>query len=395
MNDSEIKKALKDCQTETILNDQADGRGTGSLRLRINRWAGGDVTAVWFSFWKTDGKRRMKTLGRYPDLSLKDARTKHAEEVRALLQAGRNPKAIVIRADRPTVTAMFQGYVDAMREDGKVSADDVERSLLKGKYAAVKHFGANTEPGAVEPADVSMFLAGMYQRGARVAADRCRAHLSAAFNWGIKSTHDYRVENRRDWGVKVNPVTAVQRDESSSTPRERTLTTDEVRAFWHGTARFAPETRQALRMLICCGQRVRETLRLEPDEIVDGVWAMPTEKTKMKVRPHWIPLPDLALTALEGFNGFTTKDTSLNQAIRRWCDLNQVERFQTRDLRRTWKTLTAEAGIDRFTRDVIQQHAKGDTASKHYDRAEYMTEKRAAMQRWNEYLVGVLESANG
>lgn len=79
---------------------------------------------------------------------------------------------------------------------------------------------------------------------------------------------------------------------------------------------------------------------------------------------------------------------TLNRAIRRWTDCDDVDvgRFQTRDLRRTWKTRTADAGIDRFTRDLIQQHAQGDTGSRHYDRADYLPLMRAAMERWGHWL---------
>lgn len=37
----------------------------------------------------------------------------------------------------------------------------------------------------------------------------------------------------------------------------------------------------------------------------------------------------------------------------------------------------------------------GDTGSKHYDRAAYMAEKREAMQTWNDWLAGVIQSPNG
>lgn len=396
LTDRQIKAAMKTDRPEVILNDGSGGKGTGSLRLKIRRGKSG-TTATWFAFWIANGKQRSKRLGIYPDLALADARDKFAVEVRALLQAGRNPHSIVVRTDRPTVGALFREYVDAMKSDGKSSWYDVERSLLTGKYAAAKTLGTDTMAGNIEPADVSAFLSTMYQRGKRVGADRTRAHLSAAFNWGMKAAFDYRVENRRDWGIKFNPVTPVKRDTDAGNARDRVLTKTELGALWNSLDKggFEPQTRLAIRLLICCGQRVRETLRLEPGEIVDGVWMMPVEKTKTKQRPHSIPLPQLAIDSLVGFRGFTIIDGSINRALRRWCIASEIQPFQTRDLRRTWKTLTAEAGIDRFVRDLIQQHAKGDTGSKHYDRFEYMDQKRAAMTTWNEWLAGVIKSANG
>ena len=87
-------------------------------------------------------------------------------------------------------------------------------------------------------------------------------------------------------------------------------------------------------------------------------------------------------------NADTLNSISVYRALRRWLeeDGGGVAPFQPRDLRRTWKTLTAEAGIDRFTRDLIQQHARGDTGSKHYDRADYLPKMRDAMAKWEAWL---------
>ena len=45
-----------------------------------------------------------------------------------------------------------------------------------------------------------------------------------------------------------------------------------------------------------------------------------------------------------------------------------------------------KAGIDKEFRDRIQGHAFGDVASQHYDRYDYWTEKRAAMEKWCRWL---------
>jgi integrase len=58
--------------------------------------------------------------------------------------------------------------------------------------------------------------------------------------------------------------------------------------------------------------------------------------------------------------------------------------FTARDLRRTCKTLMGEAGISKEIRDRIQNHALNDVSSKHYDRYDYLTEKRRALEIWEE-----------
>lgn len=85
---------------------------------------------------------------------------------------------------------------------------------------------------------------------------------------------------------------------------------------------------------------------------------------------------------------------SVRQAITRWLSTPGVKlaHFTPRDLRRTWKSRAGDgAMIDRETRDLIQQHARGDTGSVHYDRADYLPKMREAMDRWAEWLDAAIE----
>ena len=68
------------------------------------------------------------------------------------------------------------------------------------------------------------------------------------------------------------------------------------------------------------------------------------------------------------------------------CERDVVSRMTNRDLRRTWKTLAGKAGISKDIRDRIQNHSLHDVSSKHYDRWNYLTEKRDAMNRWDMFV---------
>jgi integrase len=416
LTDRQIQAAIKAVQTEVTLNDGAGGRGTGSLKLVVRKLKDGSVAATWFASWKADGQRAKKSIGRYPDMTLALARQKFTAEVSPVIQAGKNPKAMASAADKPTVERLFQGYLAAMRANGRASADVVERALLGGEFNAADGLGRQRLAGEIDASDVSAYLAKAYRRGSRVAADRTRSYLSAAFNWGIEATHDYRAEQRQDWGIKLNPAAQVPRDMDANTARERNLAAGELAALWHGIGGkgFALETTCAARLLIACGQRVRETLRVEGREVdlVAGRWNMPAEKTKGGKAPHTVPLPPQAIEVFRllksvhgdgplfparpnGRNadqrGDYMSDGAVNRALRRWALAAGIEPFQARDMRRTWKSRAADAGVDRFTRDLIQQHAKnGDTGSRHYDRADYLPQMREAMAKWGVWLENVV-----
>ena len=77
---------------------------------------------------------------------------------------------------------------------------------------------------------------------------------------------------------------------------------------------------------------------------------------------------------------------SLSQAISRYRDNTDIRSFIPRDIRRTCKTLMGELGISKSIRDRLQNHALQDVSSKHYDRYEYMPEKRIALESWERQL---------
>lgn len=360
-----------------------------------------------------DAERRQRkmVLCRVNDAPPEKARAM-ARDVFQAVACGEDPVGARAKAKPSSVTleAMFQGYVASMREKGRVSANETERVLLKAKRNAADEIGRNKAPAEVQAIDVVNFVASFYRDGNRGAADKARVYIAAAFNWALHSANDYTTLVRRDWGLDKNPAMSVARDQGAVKVRDRNLDGAEIKLLWDsmedGTSGFSPAVAGCIRMMIGCGQRVHETLRLHGCEIdlQRAVWHMPAAKTKGKKRDHIIPLPAIVLPYLR-----TLKDNhgdgplfpsrsdskaevialvSMSQAVGRWCALNSeaITPFQTRDLRRTWKSRAHDAGVDRFTRDLIQQHAKSDTGSKNYDRADYMPQMREAMDKWSTWL---------
>lgn len=358
-----------------------------------------------------DGVQRKITLGRCSDMAPEKARELARKEFTKVAE-GQDPaaeRAPAAKDQAVTVRGMFEAYVAHMRSKGRVSADEVERALLTAKASAVDALGADKHPANVQPADIVKYLARFYQAGHRGAADKHRGYIASAYTWAAKSANDYTAEHRQDWGFTANPASLVPKDTGANGTRDRNLSALELQAVWAATAPdapgFSPEIAVCIRTLVCCGQRVQETLRIDGSEInlQTKEWRMPADKTKGRKFPHTIPLPDAAMPGLElliEIHGdgpiFPARAAqgdermchrSVMQAIERLCDREGLQAFQSRDIRRTWKSRAHEAGVDRFTRDLIQQHAKNDTGSKSYDRAEYGPQMREAMAKWNTWLV--------
>lgn len=62
------------------------------------------------------------------------------------------------------------------------------------------------------------------------------------------------------------------------------------------------------------------------------------------------------------------------------------EPFQLRDLRRTCETMLASMGISRDVRAQLLSHGLGGVQQVHYDKYEYMVEKRNALEAWGNRL---------
>jgi integrase len=362
--------------------------------------------AVWWS----GGRRRLGVIGRYPALSLRQARDLFAEQWRPEIEAGRDPRrAKRAAAAAGSVEQLFAEYVAAMKAQGRRTWAQVERALLTADKPAAAALGRDTRAADVTAEHVAEYLAEVYQRGSRTAADRYRSYLHAAFRWGMRSTHDYTRAGedgpRTTFALAVNPVSAVPRDNGATKPRDRALSAEEVRALWAAAdgKGFSLSTGPVVRLLLCTGQRVTDVLRAEgcDFDLDAALWTIPSAKRKVDAGDHLVPLPAQALPILsmlisvrgQGLlfphadkPGEHVPDQTVNRAIARWTAATEGARLQARDLRRTWKTLAGEAGISKEIRDRIQGHALTDVSAVHYDRWGYLPEKRQAMIRWSAFL---------
>ena len=128
------------------------------------------------------------------------------------------------------------------------------------------------------------------------------SECGSAYTWAMQSANDYKAVERQDWGIERNPVLEIPRDDEASNTRDRNLAAGEIRTVWEaatdGNGGFSLEIESLIKLMICCGQRVQETLRLEGKEIdLDAeVWRMPAHKTKL--RKYRAEQADLAKTAM-------------------------------------------------------------------------------------------------
>jgi integrase len=404
LTDAAIQRAIKK-GIDTQLSD-GSGKGTGRLLLII-RNTGNRITSNWYAQQWLSGKKRLLKLGTYPVLTLAEARRRFHEDFGIAIQAKRNIK--FVRSDKPgTLQELFIGYVDQLKARNKRSFDDAEYNLNR----LLLSLDGSMLARDVRADHITELLRPIYSAGTKSMADHMRSYVHSAFAWGIKSERDYRQDIPKRFFIDANPAADIPSE--PKTPGTRWLSVDELRTFWrwlHVLEPYNPracapvlETNlKALRLVLLTGQRVEMITELHRDMYRDGCIEWSTTKNGL---PHVLPLPRQAVELLADTppnkNGWyfprLTEPSQhvthnlLLSIVYRFAQRTGTPHFATRDLRRTWKTLAGQAGISKDDRDRLQHHARHDVSSRHYDRYEYLDEKRAAMDRWSEWFAKNIEA---
>jgi len=376
-----------------------EGHGTGRLVL-VMKPMPTRVTADWMAQQWRDEKRLKKKLGSYPSMPLSKAREIFNRDFAELIQKGRSIK--VAGDTRPgTVADLFEAYVAYLKEGGKSSWKEAEKGLNKiadtlGRYRPARD---------IEPDEITAIIRPIYERGKRSMADHVRSYIRSAFSWGLKSEHDYRSTAARRFRLTYNPAAGIPTE--PKTIGTRWLSEEEfVRLYrWLECpdTPVHPSYARAVQIIMLTGQRVEEIARLHVDQWDAKERIIDWTKTK-NLQPHAVPVPLLAAELIESIipneHGWffpSAKDPSkpvshgtLYSFIWRQRDRGVIPHATNRDLRRTFKTLAGKAGVPKEIRDRLQNHALQDVSSKHYDRWNYMVEKRAGMAKWDKFVRAML-----
>lgn len=358
------------------------------LAIRI----GTTGTKSWVMFYRTGaGRQRRMTLGRYPALSIADAR-RLCETHLAAVQSGIDPadQRASERAQRrqaATFADLASNFIERHAKRHKRSWYTDQRYLERFLLPA---FGAS-RAADIGRRDV-IALVETIAKETPIQARRAFALARAIYNWGI------RVDL-----VEVSPCDRV-RAPGREQARDRVLTDGEIGDLWkvlegarNGTAPMTEATALAIRLALVTGQRIGEIVGLSWFEIdrASGWWTIPAARSKNGLE-HRVPLSRLALGVLAraaevgGGSGFMFpgRDPArhidhnvIGHALRRAREQSGLAPFTAHDLRRTAATRMASAGVPRVVVGKILNHAeRGVTAI--YDRASYDQEKREALDLW-------------
>ena len=360
-----------------------------------------------------DGKRKQVAIGRFPAMSLKDARLR-AGALREEINSGKDPAiekkhAIGERMAQRTLGTLgdlMDLYVADLEADSKRTAVEVKRISQKDIAATLLSRPAHL----ITKDDILDILTPIAQRGALVHSDNVRAYLRAAFELGLHAPSMTRWRGKAvKFGLQHNPVATVKKTVARKLKGNRVLSRAEIMRVWN-TDQLTPAMLLALKMLLATGQRVEEVLHATWDEFDadQSVWIIPGERRKTRGKtsePHIIALTGFHFELLEEIKRETAHSRflfpstggktprrydTLTNAVRKFVKASGTQSFSPRDIRRTFKTVAGSIGISLELRNRLQGHALTDVGSVHYDRYDYLAEKRAAMEIWTTALAEIV-----
>ena len=342
----------------------------------------------WVVQYRHGGRVQRVTLGRYPLVSLADARAQAKQALAAVVQ-GTDPAA-ERRAEREAATfeAVSREYLDRHAKAKKRSWHEDQRILEKDVLPAWRTKRAKD----ITARDVRELLDAIVDRGAPIQANRTFAIIRKVFNWA----------SAPDRGLVPqfhNPTRGMERP-AAEHQRERVLTPDELRGVWRALDAEDVYNAALFKLYLLTAQRGGElrTMAWADVDVETGWWTIPAERAKNGLA-HRVPLSPQALAVLnalprqEGSPWVfpTTRGSESGYRERIYATVERIRErsavaFVPHDLRRTVATfLTSELGVSRLVVSKLLNHVETGV-TRVYDRATYDREKRAALDAWGRKL---------
>lgn len=456
VNDQKVRGMTPGCSP---LVESLPGRGTGSLIFKRPN----DGAPVCYYRYHLAGKQVLLKLGAYrrtarevgftlPELRDKaaamaqiakehgdvkaylakleaDAEAARVEHERAIEaarlkaeeEAQEHQRLAEIEASRGTFSELFLDYIESRREKATPGVvKELERlyqTNMVGPHPSIMAMKARD----IRPDHILDILNPIWERGAKVQAERMRSFLSAAFNHGLRAENAVGRSNAKSYNLENNPATVVA-VEKVSAPATRALSDAELRQLWEtieSTEGVGPVMALLFKFVIATGgQRILNVCQTTWDDydLEAGTVRLIHRKGRggqTMSRPHLVPLSPRAVAILERvreINGchpwpWTTTGkqhivvSSPRHAIADWLqsehaviDGKQAPSFSPRDLRRTCAQLMQKHGVSDQLSDLLQAHGQTGVANLHYrnNPEAALPEKQRAIELFDRALAKVL-----
>lgn len=324
------------------------------------------------------GRQQTKKLGRYPQMTVKQARKKAREYFE-------NPDECEEEAESGSFKEVAEEFFKKHVESNLRSANEIERQLKTYVYPK----WAKAPFVKIKRREVSKLLDEIEHKNGRVQADAVLATLRKMMGW---------YEGRSNF-YKSPIVKAMKRDQRTAEEKERdrVLDDDEIKAVWEACDQLGGRFAGIVKLCLLTGQRRSKVVAIKwPDIDDDGVWTIATEDRE-KGNAGCVRLPDMAIDVINeqpriaenehvfAAHTIKTKNGHFNSWGECKAELDRLlpddmPEWRIHDLRRTARTLMARAGVPDHVAELAVGH-KQIGMGKIYNRYDYLDEKSDALAR--------------
>ena len=352
---------------------------------------------LWRMAYRFEGKAKLLSFGKYPIVSLRDARARR-DEAKSQLDKGVDPSAVKKQQKREREAVARDTFENFAREWHKVrtaaySADYAKAILYRLETYVFPAIG-RTPVTRLAPMDILAVVKPLDDKGHHETASRVLQIIGQIFRYAVILGKG-RQNPVTDLRGALKPHKVVHRASVTSPPKVGQLLRDIDR--YEG---YFPLV-CALKLAPMVFTRPSELRAAEWKEfdLTKGEWRIPAERMKMR-ETHIVPLSRQALTVLEELRLYSSDGKylfpSIRTSVRPISDatmLNALRRMgyekhemSVHGFRSLASTLLNESGYnaDWIERQLAHSERNGVRAA--YNYAEYLPERRRMMQEWADYL---------
>jgi integrase len=381
---------VKNAKPQAKLYKLVDERG-----LHLSVYPSG--SKLWQMRYRFEGKEKTASLGKYPEVSLAEARDKR-DQMRKLVANDIDPvhsqraakeakKLAQAHSFKAVARTWFEGWRAARSPR---HADYVIRRLEADVFPLI---GSRPVSEIQAPELVKMMKA-IQRRGALDIAKRCYQMTSQVFRYAIA----HGLAERNPAGdIKPSDILPSRRQTNYARvdAKELPALLRAVEAY-QGT----PVTRLAIKLLAMTFVRTSELIgaRWEEFDLQAGQWRIPAERMKMRTE-HIVPLSLQAIQILQILHGITghskllfpgerdhSKPISNNTILKALERMGYKGRMTGHGFRGLASTVLHEQGFEHAHIELQLAHQERNQVSAAYNHATYIKQRAKMMQWWANYI---------
>ncbi|MGE6327841.1 tyrosine-type recombinase/integrase [Psychrobacter pacificensis] len=386
LTDSQIKRLKpSDTCTPSRPDKYSDGN---NLRL----WVRSTGSKVWVSDYKYAAKRQSLTIGKYPAMSLADARQRN-QQIKDLIAQGINPKHDKkrLQADNDGSRA-FDTIAQRWHNDRKAHIAATTYSRDYSQYQRdIKPVIGHMNIEDITAPDVLAIGKAIEARGAADMARRAMRQTGQIFKQAI-----------REGLTNLNPATDLTEAlKPHKVKHHSRVTSQQLPKLLQDINAYEGDLLVKLGLWFMCYTFVRtQELRFMEWSEIDykaKVWRIPADKMKMD-RPHLVPLAPQTMAILEQikalgfsdqyvfFNTSTRKPYSTNAFITALWRMGYKGRMTGHGFRGLASTTLHEQGAMHEAIELQLAHEKENKISKAYNGAQHLPYRTKMMNEWANFI---------